>query len=144
MNTFTVSVLSPERQVAKVDCVEAIIPTEMGVITVLSGHSPLATLLKSGTVELKQKDAKSLFVVVSGGFATVESSTLTLLTDFAARDDEIDEKVVRAAKAQAEKTLEEIKHGEVDLAKARTELMRASLQLGLIEKRRHHHSSPTP
>ena len=144
MNTFSVSVLSPERQVAKAECTEAIIPTEMGVIAVLPNHAPLATILKSGAVELKQKDGKSLFVAVTGGFATVEENTLTLLTDFAARDDEIDEKLVRAAKAQAEKTLEELKH-EPDLAKARTELLRASLQLDLLNKHhRGHHTSPTP
>ena len=85
------SVVTPERQLARESVVEVTIPGPEGALGILPGHAPLMTEIGIG--ELAYRTATSslpISLAVIRGFAEVLPDRVTVLAETAERAEEID------------------------------------------------------
>ena len=101
MATFRFELVAPERVLfsGEVEAVE--LPATDGDMTVLPGHAPAMTTLKTGFVVLTERANQGRRVLVQGGFADVGPSGTTVLAERALPVEEItqdilDQEIVRA------------------------------------------------
>lgn len=137
---LSLSIISPEKKIFEAECSQVTIPTESGLITVLPSHAPLFSLLNSGEVEVKSDQKELQHILVSGGFVSVINNKVDLLVDFGIHSDELDEKIILAAKERAEKMIAESKSEDYKKA-ALASLLHADLQLKFLANHRKHHKT---
>jgi len=75
-----VAVISPERTVYEGDADMVVVPAWDGEIGILRGHSPLLTLLGSGTLRVTNGGSEQRFAV-QGGFMQVAEDVVTVLSE---------------------------------------------------------------
>ncbi|MCP5537384.1 MAG: ATP synthase F1 subunit epsilon [Akkermansiaceae bacterium] len=83
---------------------EVYLPGESGELGVLAMHTALMTTLVAGELRYS-KDGEVVRVAVGSGFADVTQHKVTVLTDMAVGEHEIDEEAVKKAKERAERAL---------------------------------------
>jgi len=110
-------------------------PAEMGEVGIAPHHAPLLTRLKAGEVRVQQENGEEQFFFVSGGMLEVQPHRVTVLSDTALRAKDLDEAQALEAKQRAEQDLQN-KTSEMELAKAKAELIQAAAQLRAVEKLR--------
>lgn len=76
-----------------------------GEVGILSGHTPLITLLKPGSMRIQLPDGSEEVIYVSGGVLEVQPKLVTVLADTAVRADDLDEAKIIEARKQAEQML---------------------------------------
>jgi F-type H+-transporting ATPase subunit epsilon len=110
-------------------------PAEMGEVGISPKHTPLITKLKPGDVRAQiNKDEMKTFYV-SGGILEIQPNEVTILSDTALREDDLDEERALAAERLAQEAMKNSAN-EVDATKAKSELLQAAAQLRLIKKLR--------
>ena len=128
---LTFELTTPERIVEKKEIDGLTIPTMEGELTILPGHVPLVSILKSGMATLyigKEQE----YLALSGGFLEVQpNGRIIVLADTAERAEELDLKKVEEARERARKALEE-KRDMDDVASA---AVTASLERELARER---------
>jgi F-type H+-transporting ATPase subunit epsilon len=103
---------------------------------ILPKHAPLITRIKPGAVRIVRADNKEVeFVFVAGGILEVQPDCVTVLADTAVRGKDLDEAKANEAKRLAEEAVSNAK-GELDLAKAQSELAIMVAQLAAIARLR--------
>jgi F-type H+-transporting ATPase subunit epsilon len=110
-------------------------PAEMGEIGIAPQHAPLLTRLKPGEIRVQQASGEEQFFYVSGGMLEVQGHVVTVLSDTALRAADLDEAAALEAQRRAEQALAD-RTGELELAKAKAELMQAAAQIRAIQKLR--------
>ncbi len=80
--------VSPERRLASFEADEVLVPGSEGDITAMAGHMPLITILRPGIVRARGGDGDREFVV-SGGFAEITATALSVLAERALPRDEV-------------------------------------------------------
>lgn len=128
-------IITPEKIAFDDDVDQVTLPTETGQITVLPHHTALVTNIEPGELIFK-KHQKDTFLAAGFGFAQIGPDNVKVLVDLAAPEEEIQEKEIEAARAQAEEALKQ-KHtmSEEEYATAAANLQKALAQLKI--KRRH-------
>lgn len=111
------------------------IPTSEGQITILPGHVPLMAKVSPGELVFVKNGKESSFVVTEGFLKFDSDGTLTVLSDYAIRSEEIEVAKVEAAKKKAEEAMKQ-KSSERDFVIAEAELRRTLLELRVSQKRR--------
>jgi F-type H+-transporting ATPase subunit epsilon len=91
--------------------------------------------LKPGEIRLDMGDGKEEFFFISGGILEVQPHLVTVLSDTAIRADDLDEAAAIEAKQRAEEALADQK-SDLDVAKAKSELLAAAAQIAAIKKLR--------
>lgn len=137
-STLNLKIITPERIVyeAPVDQITAV--AKDGELTILPGHEPLVTTLAIDIMRFKIKGEEEAAVVM-GGILEVGLSEVTVMSDVAELDVEVDEVRAKQAKerAEAEKTQKtdklEVYYTEMALSKAMARLRAA--ELGKLRKR---------
>ena len=110
-------------------------PAEMGEVGISPKHAPLITKLKPGDVRAQiNKDEMKTFYV-SGGILEIQPNEVTILSDTALREDDLDEERALEAEKLAQEAMKNSSN-EVDASKAKSELLQAAAQLRLIKKLR--------
>ena len=110
-------------------------PAEMGEVGISPKHTPLITKLKPGDVRAQiNKDEMKTFYV-SGGILEIQPNEVTILSDTALREDDLDEERALKAEKLAQEAMKNSSN-EVDATKAKSELLQAAAQLRLIKKLR--------
>ena len=128
-------IVSAEEEIfsQEVDMVYA--PAEMGEVGISPKHTPLITKLKPGDVRAQiNKDEMKTFYV-SGGILEIQPNEVTILSDTALREDDLDEERALEAEKLAQEAMKNSSN-EVDATKAKSELLQAAAQLRLIKKLR--------
>lgn len=110
-------------------------PAEMGEIGIAPQHAPLLTRLKPGEIRVQQDSGEEQFFYVSGGLLEVQGHLITVLSDTAVRAKDLDEAAALEAQRRAEQALAD-RSGDMELAKAKAELVQAAAQLRAIQKLR--------
>ena len=128
--TQRLEIVTPERKVYSEDVEFVVVPGSEGEIGFLPGHSPLASSLKIGVLRITRDGGKPLRIAITGGFVEVMDSRVTVLTNAAEREDEIDRKRAEAAKERAEQRLA-ARAADLDLMRAELALKRALNRLSL-------------
>jgi len=110
-------------------------PAEMGEVGISPKHTPLITKLKPGDVRAQiNKDEMKTFYV-SGGILEIQPNEVTILSDTALREDDLDEERALEAERLAQEAMKNSAN-EVDATKAKSELLQAAAQLRLTKKLR--------
>ena len=133
---LNLKIVTPERIVYKdtVDSVTAM--TESGEITVLPGHVSLVTNLRAGEMRL-MSSGKEHWLAASTGFLEVRSGNeVIILADSAERSEELELDKIEAAKAHAEKLMQEKHVDDVSFAMAAAALERELARYKVAMRRR--------
>ena len=113
MATFTLSVVTPEREIftAPVESVQA--PGMEGSFGVMANHAPMVAALLPGLVRITDADGRELRLFVGGGFFQVSNNTAQLLADSAEFATDINAERAKAAEERALNRLSGKFEGEV-------------------------------
>ncbi|HEX5312158.1 MAG: F0F1 ATP synthase subunit epsilon [Burkholderiales bacterium] len=136
MSTIHVDVVSAEESIFSGEATLVSLPGEVGELGILPRHTPLITRIKPGAVRIQRADNnEEEFVFVAGGILEVQPHCVTVLADTAIRGADLDEAKANEAKRLAEEALQNAK-GDLDLAKAQSELAVMVAQLAAIQRLR--------
>jgi len=136
MSTIHVDVVSAEESIFSGEATLVSLPGEVGELGILPRHTPLITRIKPGAVRIQRADNnEEEFVFVAGGILEVQPHCVTVLADTAIRGKDLDEAKANEAKRLAEEAVSSAK-GDLDLAKAQTELTELVAQLAAIRRYR--------
>ena len=133
MSTIHVDVVSAEASIFSGEATFVALPGEAGELGIKPRHTPLITRIKAGSVRIMLADGREEFVFVAGGVLEVQPDCITVLSDTAIRGKDLDEEKANAAKAAAEEALKNAK-GELDIAKAQSELAVMAAQIAALRK----------
>jgi F-type H+-transporting ATPase subunit epsilon len=120
---LTLEVVTPDRLVLSQPVDEVVLPSVEGYMGVLPGHAPLLAKLGVGHIAYRS-GGRTRLLAVSGGFAEVQPSAVSVLAETCEPAEEIDVERARAAKERAEAALRtsasehEFRTAEVSLRKA--------------------------
>src|SRR3989344_8934666 len=132
--TIKLKIVTPEKILLEEEVEQVTLPTVEGEITVLPGHVPLISALKSGDIVAKKGDEFVPMAVV-GGFIEVKPDEVIILADFAEHIGEISEAEIAKARARAEKLKsEKDKVSREDFEHFATELERSLTRVRISEK----------
>jgi F-type H+-transporting ATPase subunit epsilon len=133
MSTIHVDVVSAEQSIFSGEAKFVALPGEAGELGIYPRHTPLITRIKAGSVRIEKADGSEEFVFVAGGILEVQPGCVTVLSDTAIRGDDLDEAKANSARQAAEEALKNAK-GELDLAKAQSELAVLAAQVAALRK----------
>ncbi len=134
-NTIRVDIVSAEQDVWSGEGTMVFAPAEMGEIGIAPQHAPLLTRLKPGEIRIQQESGEEQFFFISGGMLEVQGHVVTVLSDTALRANDLDEAAALEAQRRAEQALAD-RGGELELAKAKEELIQAAAKIRAIQKLR--------
>lgn len=130
-------IVTPEKKVFSDTVEDVYLPGEDGELGVLEMHAALVTSLKAGELRYR-KDGEVHELAVGSGFAEVTQEKVSVLTDTALGEEEIDEAAVEAAIKNAEDALHGLKHDEnaEEIAHLQAMIAQSMAKLKLKRKRR--------
>lgn len=135
MATILVDVVSAEASIFSGQAKFVALPGETGELGILPGHTPLITRIQPGAVRIEKEDGSEEFVFVAGGILEIQPQHVTVLADTAIRSSDLDEAKAQEAKRAAEELMQN-QSGDLDLARAQSELAVAAAQLAAIARLR--------
>jgi len=74
-------IVSPEKVEYKGNAVSVKVPGTMGLFEILTGHAPIISSLRHGTVEYTSEDGMRHEIGVSGGFVEVQKDNVALCVE---------------------------------------------------------------
>ena len=132
-HTIHVDVVSAEESIFSGEALFVALPGEAGELGIYPRHTPLITRIRPGSVRIELADGSEEFVFVAGGILEVQPGTVTVLSDTAIRGKDLDDEKANLAKAAAEEALRNAK-GELDIARAQSELAVMAAQIAALRK----------
>lgn len=135
MNTIHVDVVSAEELIFSGAARFVALPGEQGELGIYPKHTPLITRIKPGSVRIETAEGKEEFVFVAGGILEVQPDRVTVLSDTAVRGEDLDEQKANAARQVAEEALKNA-NGELDMARAQSELLVLAAQIAALRRYR--------
>jgi F-type H+-transporting ATPase subunit epsilon len=106
MATLKLEIVTPEAKVYSEDVDMVTLPGVEGEMGIYPNHVPLMTQLVAGEVSVR-KGGQSYFLAVGDGFVQVTGDRVSILTDMAVGDEDIDEVKAEEARKRAEARLAE-------------------------------------
>jgi F-type H+-transporting ATPase subunit epsilon len=106
MPTFPFELVAPERVLFSGEVDAVILPGSEGEMTVLPGHAPVMTALKTGFLVVTDHRGHGQRVLVRGGFADIGPRRLTVLADRAVPLEELSPEIIDREILQAELALD--------------------------------------
>ena len=129
-------IVTPEKKVFSDQVENVYLPGADGEMGGLEMHAALVSAVSAGELRYL-KDGKVTELAIGNGFAEVTQEKVSVLTDVAFQEDEIDEDKVEAAMKRAEETLEGIDPTDAEEYAAQQAVVASALaQLRLKRKRR--------
>lgn len=132
-STMHVDVVCAEESIYSGEAHFVALPGEAGELGIYPRHTPLISRIKAGSVRIQKTDGSEEFVFVAGGILEVQPDCVTVLSDTAIRGKDLDEEKANAARLVAEEAMKNAK-GELDLAKAQSELYAVAAQIAALRK----------
>ena len=105
MADFNFELVSPERVLMSEAVEHVVLPGSEGLLGVLSGHSPAVVALKPGVISVLSGSTVTRKIYVRGGFAEINSDTVTVLAEHAVDAEAADKETIAAEVEIAEKNL---------------------------------------
>ncbi|MCH9699203.1 MAG: F0F1 ATP synthase subunit epsilon [Gammaproteobacteria bacterium] len=131
--TIKVDIVSAEKSLYSGEAEMLFAPATMGEIGIAPRHTPLITNLVAGELRIKHIDGPDESMFITGGILEVQPHLVTVLSDVAKREQEMDEVAAQEAKERAEKAMQD-SSDKIDYARAQAEFIRAIAELRTIEK----------
>ena len=133
MSQLHLKIVTPEKLIFDQEVSQVNVSTEEGQIGILPNHTNLMAKLEPGELVIK-KGGKVDTLAVGDGFLQISNNQLTIMTDLAVNEEDIDEKAVEEAKRRAEQALSQTLSDE-EYAETLANLEKSLAQLRI--KRRH-------
>ena len=131
--TMRLDIVSAEEELFSAEVQMVYAPAEMGEVGITPKHTPLLTKLKAGDVRAEISDSETKIFFISGGILEIQPNAVTILSDTAIRESDLDEDRAKKSELAAKQAMEN-SNSDMDLVKAKTELAQAAAQLKLIRK----------
>ncbi len=128
-------IVTPEAKTFSDDVEMVVIPGIEGEMGILPMHIPLMTQLKPGELRVTRK-GEQIFLAVGEGFVEVTQNSVSVLTDMAVEEKEIDEAAAQAAVERAEAAMQDKDLGSEEVAAVQAALQKSLAQLHLKRRRR--------
>ena len=135
MNTVHVNVVTPDGAAFEGDARMVIAKSVTGELGILPKHIPMVTPLDVSVLKLRHEDGGRTLIAISGGFMEVRPDTVTILAETAEMADKIDYDRAAAAKARAERRLQDAKLSELEFRRAELALKKAINRLSIRDMR---------
>lgn len=133
MSQLHLKIVTPEKLIFDEEVSQVNVSTEDGQIGILPNHTNLMAKLEPGELVIK-KGGKVDTMAIGDGFLQMADNTLTVMTDLATYEEDIDEKAVEEARKRAQQALEQ-KLSDEEYAETLAVLEKSLAQLRI--KRRH-------
>lgn len=137
MATLKLEIVTPEGRAYSEDVTMVVLPAIEGEIGVYPAHVPLMTQLLPGELRII-KDGNTKELVVGSGFIEVTGESVSVLTDSALGEEEIDENATQDAINRAQAALKDKNLSSDDTAEVEAALARSIAQLRFKRRRRGH------
>jgi F-type H+-transporting ATPase subunit epsilon len=135
MAKLLLDIVTPEAKTFSEEVDMVVLPGVEGELGILPLHVPLMTRLLPGEVRITQGQ-KQVELVVGNGFVEVMPDKVSILTDMAMSDSEIDEQVAEEAIKRAQTALQNKSLDAEEIAEIESALARSLAQLK-FKRRRH-------
>ena len=135
MSTLHLEIVTPEALAYQAEVDGVVVPGVEGELGILPQHVPLMTQILPGELRIQQ-GGKELRLAVGEGFLEVRPDRVSILTDMAIEEGDIDEHAAEEAVARAEKEMKDQSLSHEELATVQASLQRSLAKLRV--KRRHH------
>jgi F-type H+-transporting ATPase subunit epsilon len=136
MATLKLEIVTPEGRAYSDDVAMVVLPSIEGEIGVYPAHVPLMTQLSPGELRIV-KDGKTTEMVVGTGFIEVTGDSVSVLTDSALEDQQIDEATTQDAINRAQAALRDKNLSSDETAEVEASLARALAQIRFKRRRQH-------
>jgi F-type H+-transporting ATPase subunit epsilon len=136
MATLKLEIVTPEGRAYSDDVAMVVLPSIEGEIGVYPAHVPLMTQLSPGELRII-KDGKTTELVVGTGFIEVTGDSVSVLTDSALGEAEIDENGTEEAIRRAQAALRDKNLSSEDTAEVEASLARSLAQIRFKRRRQH-------
>ena len=135
MATLKLEIVTPEGRAYSDDVAMVVLPSIEGEIGVYPAHVPLMTQLSPGELRIL-KDGKTTELVVGTGFIEVTGDSVSVLTDSALGEAEIDENGTEEAIRRAQAALRDKNLSSEETAEVEAALARSLAQIRFKRRRR--------
>ena len=135
MAKLLLEIVTPEAKSFSGEVDMVVLPGVEGELGILPMHVPLMTELLPGEVRILQ-DGKQTELVVGTGFVEVSQTHVSILTDMAMADTEIDEAAAEEAMKRAEERVKEKDLNSEEVAEIESAIARSLAQLKFKRRRR--------
>ncbi len=122
-NLIKLEIVTPDRNLLTEEVEYVGAPGVSGEFGVLPNHVPFLSALGIGSLFFKQ-NGKRYYVFVSGGFAEVTPTKVTVLAEVAEKADEISVERAKKAREKAERRIAQEKE-QIDYTRAKAAMARA-------------------
>jgi F-type H+-transporting ATPase subunit epsilon len=137
MAKLRLEIVTPEAKKFSDDIDMVVVPGVEGELGILPLHVPLMTRLMPGEVRIT-KDGKQTELVIGTGFVEVSQTQVSILTDMAMADTEVDEQAAEEAVKRAEARVKEKDLNKEEVAEIEGAIARSLAQLKFKRRRRAH------
>ena len=137
MAKLLLEIVTPEARTFSADVDMVVLPGVEGELGILPMHVPMMTRLLPGEVRITQGE-KEIELVVGTGFVEVTQTKVSILTDMALSDSEVDESAAEEAVKRAQASLEDKSLNSEEVAEIEGAIARSLAQLKFKRRRRVH------
>ena len=134
MSMLHLEIVTPEARTFSGEALMVVVPGVEGEIGILPDHMPLMTQILPGELRITTAEGE-VALAVGEGFLEVLPDRVSVMTDMAITEGEIDEKAAEEAVARAQKELRDQALSGEEMAFVQSSLLRSLAQLHV--KRRH-------
>jgi F-type H+-transporting ATPase subunit epsilon len=136
MATLRLEIVTPEAKTFAEDVEMVTIPGSEGELGILPRHAPLMTQLQPGELKIR-RGGQETRLATGGGFAEVLPDRVSILTDMAITEQDIDESAAQTAMDRAKAALADRSLQGEELASVQSALLRSIAQLKVKRRRAH-------
>ena len=137
MAKLLLEIVTPEAKTFSQDVDMVVLPGVEGELGILPMHVSLMTRLLPGEVRITQGE-KHMELVVGTGFVEVTQTKVSILTDMAMADSEVDESAAEEAVKRAQADLQDKNLNSEEVAEIEGAIARSLAQLKFKRRRRAH------
>ncbi|MCS7062432.1 MAG: ATP synthase F1 subunit epsilon [Methylacidiphilales bacterium] len=134
MATLQVRVVTPDGSVLDEEVESVVLPAVEGEMEVLPGHIPMIVQVKPGELRVR-REGKYYEYAIGEGFAEITGKQVSLATDTAVKESDINEKTVEEAIKRAEEAIRSQALKGEELEATQAVLARSLVQLHLKRRR---------
>lgn len=127
-------IVTPEKKAFSDEIDSVVVPGVQGEMGILKSHAPLVTTLAPGELRYL-KDGEEHHLAIGTGVVEISNDRVSVLTDMALGESEIDEDAVEKALARAQDSMKEISTPE-EVAAVQVSIQKSLAQLHIKRRRR--------
>jgi len=136
MSTLKLEIVTPTAKIFSGDVDMVVVPGAAGELGILPMHIPLMTELKPGELKISQNN-EEIYLAVGEGFVEVTQDHVSILTDMALQEKEINEAAAEEAASRAQAALRESHLSNEEVATVEATLSKSLAQLMVKRRKRH-------